>query len=79
MRGWGIVCSTSKCRLPTIHLHQQLVQGVLLLTLTPKVPPSSLPPHRVDLVNEEDAGGILPRHGKHVPHLHEEREQSNIQ
>lgn len=53
----------------TIHLHQQLVQCVLLFTLTSKVSSSPLPPNSIDLINEEDAGGILPRHGEHVSHL----------
>ena len=62
----------------TVHLHQQLVQSVLLFTLTPKVPSSSLTPHRVDLVDEEDAGGVLPRHGEHVPDLWTRKPQSII-
>lgn len=54
---------------PTIHLHQQLVQRVLLLTLTTEVPPPPLSPHSIDLVDEEDAGGVLPRHDKEVSYL----------
>lgn len=44
---------------PTIHLHQQLIQRVLLLTLYSKVPSPSSLTHSIDLVDEEDARGIL--------------------
>lgn len=54
---------------PTVHLYQQLVQRVLLLTLTAKVAPPPFAPHSVDLVNEEDAGGVLPRHDEEISHL----------
>lgn len=53
----------------TIHLHQQLVQRVLLFALASKVSSSPLPPHSVDFVDEKDAGRVLPRHGEHVSHL----------
>lgn len=56
-------------RVLTIHLHQQLVQRVFLFTLTSKVSSSPLPPNSIDLINEEDAGGVLPRHREHVSHL----------
>lgn len=56
-------------RVLTVHLHQQLVQCVLLFTLTSKVSSSPLPPNSIDLINEEDAGGVLPRHREHVSHL----------
>jgi len=55
---------------PTVHLHQQLVQGVLLLALTAKVAPPPLPAHRVDLVDEEDARRVLPRQDKQISDLH---------
>lgn len=44
---------------PTIHLHQQLIQRVLLLTLHSEVSSPSFPTHSIDLVDEEDARGIL--------------------
>lgn len=53
---------------PTIHLHQQLVECVLLLTLTIHVT-SSLLPYSINLVDEEDTGSILSRHIKHVSYL----------
>lgn len=62
----------------TVHLHQQLVQSVLLLALTAEVSSSSLPPHSVDLIDEEDAGGVLPRHGEHVPHLRRRKHSINM-
>ena len=36
----------------TIHLHQQLVQRILLLTLPPKVATTSLTSHGIDLVHK---------------------------
>lgn len=54
----------------TVHLHKQLVQRVLLLTLSSEVPSPSLPSHSVNLVNEEDAGSVLPRHDKQISDLH---------
>merc|ERR1719400_2551258 len=49
-----------------VHLHEELVESVLGLALTTQVPPAPLPAHGVDLVNEEDAGRVLPGHGEHV-------------
>lgn len=44
---------------PTIHLHQQLIQRVLLLALYSKVSLPSFASHCIDLVDEEDARCIL--------------------
>lgn len=48
----------------TVHLHEQLIEGVLLLTLSSKVASTTLPSHGINLVNEENAGSILPGKGK---------------
>ena len=48
----------------TVHLHKQLVERVLLLTLPSEVAPTSLPSHSIDLINEENTRGILPSKGK---------------
>ena len=44
----------------TVHLHKQLVERVLLLTLPAEVAPASLPSHRIYFIDEEDARGVLP-------------------
>ena len=44
----------------SIHLHKQLVERVLLLTLPAEVAPASLPSHRIYFIDEEDARGVLP-------------------
>lgn len=48
----------------TVHLHEQLIEGVLLLTLPSKVASTTLPSHGINLVNEENARSILPGKGK---------------
>lgn len=48
----------------TVHLHKQLVERVLLLTLPAEVAPASLPSHCVYFIDEEDARGILPSKGE---------------
>lgn len=63
---------------PTVHLHQQLVQRVLLLALSPEVSSSSFPSHSVDLVDEEDAGSVLPRHDKQISDLHRKWHHSEL-
>ena len=51
----------------TIHLYQQLVKGVLPFVMAPKSScPPPLPPHSINLVNEDDAGSILPCLAKEV-------------
>ena len=50
-----------------VHLHQQLIQRVFRLALPAYIAATTLPPHGVDLVDEQNAGGILARHGEHVP------------
>lgn len=63
--------------LPTVHFHEQLVEGVFLLALVAKVPSASLPSHCVDLVDEKDAGGIFSSGGKRVPYLISDRAKRN--
>lgn len=53
----------------TIHFHKQLVEGVFLLTLVAKAPSASLPAHGVDLIDEEDTGGIFSSGGEQIPYL----------
>lgn len=54
---------------PTIHLHQQLVEGVLPLIMPSKAPcPPSLPPHCINLIDEDDTGSILPCLAKEIPY-----------
>lgn len=48
----------------TVHLHKQLVERVLLLTLPAEVAPASLPSHRIYFIDEEDARGVLPSKGE---------------
>lgn len=55
---------------PTVHLHQQLIQRVLLLTLPSEVSSSPFPAHGIDLIDEEDARCILSGHHKQIPDLH---------
>lgn len=66
---WGRI----KGSIHTIHFHKQLVEGVLLLTLTTEVSSPSLPANRINLIDEKDAWSVLPRHSKHVPDLKETR------
>mmetsp|Transcript_27304 Transcript_27304/g.61922 ORF Transcript_27304/g.61922 Transcript_27304/m.61922 type:complete len:562 (-) Transcript_27304:884-2569(-) len=55
--------------LEAVHLHQQLVQSVLALVVAPRgLAPAALAPHRVDLVDEEDAGCGLPCLLEQIPH-----------
>src|SRR5690348_9257189 len=42
-------------RIKTIHLHQQLVQGLLALVVAIDTG-ATLPSHGIDFVNEDDAG-----------------------
>src|SRR5581483_2388564 len=42
-----------------IHFHQQLVQSLLALIVTAAQASSTMPANCVDLVNEDNAGGIL--------------------
>ena len=42
--------------LEAVHLDQQLVQGLLALVMATAHAGAAVPPHRVDLVHEDDAG-----------------------
>lgn len=63
--------------LPTVHFHEQLVEGVFLLVLVAKVSIPSLFANRVDLINEKDARGIFPSCGKRIPYLTSGKEKIN--
>ena len=53
----------------TIHLYQQLVEGILPLVMSPKPScPPPLPPHGINLINEDDARSILPCLTEEVSH-----------
>ena len=72
---WGLIQGHGfDVRGPTIQLHEQLVEGVLLLTLASKVVSASLPAHCINLIDEQYAGGVLTRQGKHVPNLEKDRD-----
>ena len=45
--------------LEAVHLDQQLVEGLLALVVAPAQPGASLAADGVDLVDEDDAGGVL--------------------
>lgn len=55
---------------PTVHLHQKLIQRVLLLTLSSEVSSPPFSPHGIDLVDEEDARRIVPGHREEISDLH---------
>ncbi len=54
-------------RVEAVHLHQELVERVLRLALAAHVAAAALAAHRVDLVDEEDAGRVFARQREHVP------------
>src|SRR5699024_10029747 len=54
--------------LKPIHLHQQLVKGLLSLIMTPAEASTTLTPNSINLIDENDTGGMLLRVFKHVPH-----------
>ena len=45
--------------LEAVHLHEQLVQRLLALVVTAAEAGAAMTPDRVDLVDEDDAGGVL--------------------
>src|SRR5690606_2017508 len=45
--------------LEAVHLDEQLVQRLLALVMTAAEPGATVPAHRVDLVDEDDAGRVL--------------------
>ncbi len=52
----------------TVHLHQQLVQGLLTLVVATPEACAPVPPDGIDLVHEDDAGGALLGLLEQVPH-----------
>ena len=55
-------------RLKTVHLRQELVQGLLTFVVSAPEARPSLPSHRIDLIDEDDARGIGLGLAEHVPH-----------
>ena len=51
-----------------VHLHQQLVQGLLTLVVSAAQASASLAAHGVDLVNEDNAGVVLLGLVEQIPH-----------
>src|SRR5713101_2341793 len=49
----------SLVRLEAIHLDQQLIQCLLALVMTATETGSAMASDRIDLVNKDDAGGVL--------------------
>src|SRR5690606_21892987 len=45
--------------LEAVHLDQQLVEGLLALIVPTAEPGTAMPTHRIDLVDEDDARGML--------------------
>lgn len=58
---------------PTIHFNKQLVEGVFLLALVTSTGSAPLPAHRINLINEKDAGGVFTSQGEHVSYLKTDR------
>src|SRR6202041_2956485 len=46
-------------RFEPVHLHQQLIQGLLALVMATTQAGSAVPSHGIDLVDKDDAGSIL--------------------
>ena len=55
-------------RLEAVHLDEQLVQGLLALVIAAAEAGAAMPAHRVDLVDEDDAGRVLLALLEHVAH-----------
>ena len=51
-----------------VHLHQQLVEGLLALVVTTAETGTTMPPDRIDLVDEDDAGRMFLGLFEHVAH-----------
>ncbi|MBA7471348.1 hypothetical protein ES707_06654 [subsurface metagenome] len=51
-----------------IHLHQDLVEGLLPFVMATAEPRSPVTPHSVDLVDKDDTGAITLRLVEEVPH-----------
>ena len=58
----------ARVRLEAVHFHQELVQGLLPLVVTAAEARPAMSTHRIDLVDEHDAGRLLLRLFEHVPH-----------
>ena len=54
--------------LKAVHFHQNLVEGLLPLVVAPAEAGAAMPPHGVDFVHKEDAGGVALGLFKEVAH-----------
>ena len=54
--------------LETVHLHQQLVQGLLAFVVTATEPGATLPAHRIDFINKDDTRRVFFRLLEHIAH-----------
>ncbi len=54
--------------LEAVHLDQQLVQGLLALIMAAAQAGAAMPAHRIDFIDEDDAGGVLLGLLEHVAH-----------
>src|SRR5438477_564798 len=54
--------------LEAVHLDEELVQRLLALVVATAEPGPAMPPHRVDLIHEDDAGRVLLALLKKVAH-----------
>ncbi len=54
--------------LETVHFDEELVERLLALVVAPAEPGAAEPPHRVDLIDEYDAGRVLLSLLEQVPH-----------
>ncbi|MBP1601945.1 MAG: hypothetical protein H6Q06_2096 [Acidobacteria bacterium] len=54
--------------LESVHFDEQLVQRLLALVMTAPQPCAAVPPHGIDLVDEDDAGGVLLPLLEEIPH-----------
>ncbi len=55
-------------RLKTVHLNQKLVQRLFALVIAAAKPGAAMTAHRINLINEDDAGRVLFRLIEHVAH-----------
>ena len=59
---------TPSFELEAVHLHEHLVQGLLALVVAAAQAGAAVAAHGVDLVDEDDAGGVLLALFEHVAH-----------
>lgn len=64
-----LVTQHSKWYQFTVHFHQQLIQRVLLFTVTTETSAAALSTDGVDFIDEQNARRILACHRKHITNL----------